>query len=385
MFKYISAFILIIITIFFISKLNIYTNKTIILGSSLPKTGIMKEWGRSVEIGSNAYFKFVNERKLLPDGKQIKLVTLDDKYEPDLTLENTKEFLKRDDLFALYGYVGTPTVKNILHIVIETDIPFIAPFTGASFLRDSKYKNIVNFRSSYKEEIQEIINYLYDIKHIDKFAVFYQNDVYGEEGYISLISALKNKNLNLVGEGTYKRNTLSIKHAFKEIKNSKPEAVLMVGSYKANSLFIKRALKDEDLKNAIFCSISFSDSNEMINNLNKKNLENIIFSEVVPSNNNYEIDVINEYKYLMKRYYPEEPLGFISLESFLIAKVTVEALKKANSSLTYKNFLDQIKYHTRNAIEGIPLKYNNTELLNKTYLFKYKDNKFVELKYDKKN
>lgn len=86
----------------------------------------------------------------------------------------------------------------------------------------------------------------------------------------------------------------------------------------------------------------------------------------------------------MKRYYPEEPLGFISLESFLIAKVTVEALKKANSSLTYKNFLDQIKYHTRNAIEGIPLKYNNTELLNKTYLFQYKDNKFVELKYDKK-
>ncbi|XOB63627.1 ABC transporter substrate-binding protein [Campylobacterota bacterium DY0563] len=385
MFKYISAFILIIITIFFVSKLDIYTNKTIVLGTSLPKTGIMKEWGKSVEIGSNAYFKFVNERKLLPDGKKIKLITLDDKYEPDLTLENTKKLLEREDLFALYGYVGTPTVKNILHIITEIDIPFIAPFTGASFLRDSKYKNIVNFRSSYKEEIQKIINYLYDIKHIEKFAVFYQNDIYGEEGYVSLISALKKKNLNLVGEGTYKRNTLSIKHAFKEIKNSKPEAVLMVGSYKANSLFIKRALKDEDLKDVVFCSISFSNANEMINNLSGKNIENIIFSEVVPSNDNYDIDVINEYKYLMKRYYPKEQLGFISFESFLVAKVTVEALKKANSSLTYKNFLKQMKYNTKNAINGIPLKFENTELLNKTYLFKYKDNKFIEIDYDKKN
>ncbi|WP_320033755.1 ABC transporter substrate-binding protein [Halarcobacter sp.] len=385
MFKYISAFILIIITIFFVSKLDIYTNNTIVLGSSLPKTGIMKEWGKSVEIGSNAYFKFVNERKLLPNGRQIKLVTLDDKYEPDLTLENTKKLLERDDLFALYGYVGTPTVKNILHIITETDIPFIAPFTGASFLRDSKYKNIVNFRSSYKEEIQKIINYLYDIKHIEKFAVFYQNDIYGEEGYISLISALKKKNLNLVGEGTYKRNTLSIKHAFKEIKNSKPEAVLMVGSYKANSLFIKRALKDKDLKNVVFCSISFSNANEMINNLNGKKVKNIIFSEVVPSSDNYEIDVINEYKYLMKRYYPKEQLGFISFESFLAAKVTVEALKKANNSLTYKNFLKQIKYNTKDAINGIPLKFNNTELLNKTYLFKYEDNKFIEIEYEEKN
>ena len=382
MFKYISIFLLIILTIFFTYKLNVYSNKTIILGASLPKTGIMKEWGKDVELGSNAYFNFVNERFLLPDKKQIKLITLDDKYEPELTLENTKKLLKRDDLFALYGYVGTPTVKNILHIITEIDTPFIAPFSGASFLRNKKYKNIVNFRSSYKDEIKKIIDYLYNKKNIKRYAVFYQNDVYGEEGYISLLSSLKEKNLNLVGEGTYKRNTLSIKHAFKEIKNSKPEAILMIGSYKANSLFIKRALKDEDLKNIFFCSVSFSNANGIIKNFTNKNLKNVIFSEVVPSTNNYSIDVINEYKYLMKRYYPKEQLSFISLESFLIAKLTVEALKKANNSLTYKNFIEQIKYHSVNSIDGLPLKYNNFELLNKTYLFQYKNSKFIEIEYD---
>lgn len=382
MFKYIWALLVVIITLFFILNLNIYTNKTIVFGASVPKTGIMKEWGRGVEIGTNAYFKFVNERKLLPHGRKIKLITLDDKYEPDLTLENTKELLKRDDLFALYGYVGTPTVKNILHIIQDSNIPFIAPFTGASFLRDSRYENIVNFRSSYKEEVEKMVNYLYDKKNIRDFAVFYQNDIYGEEGYISLISSLKKKSLTLIGEGTYKRNTLSIKHAFKEIKRSRPQAVLMVGSYKANSLFIKRAMEDEDLKNAIFCSISFSDANEMTKNLDKDSIKNIIFSGVVPSSDNYNIDVIKEYRYLMKRYYPNEQLGFISLESFLIAKVTVEALKDSEDTLNYENFLNNLKSRSKGLLRGIDLEYKNTQLLNKTYLFRYENSKFVEIPYD---
>jgi len=354
------------VVIFFIFKPKVYDNNTIVLGASLPKTGIMKDWGRSVEIGSNAYFKFVNERGLLPNGKKIKFITLDDKYEPDLTLENTKKLLQRDDLFALYGYVGTPTVKNVLRIVIDSKIPFIAPFSGASFLRNLNCSNVVNFRSSYKEEVNKIVDYLYNEKNIRDFAVFYQNDLYGEEGYVSLISALKKRDIKLVGEGTYKRNTLSIKHAFKEIKRSNPQAVLLVGSYKANSLFIKRAMEDEDLKDVIFPNISFSNADGMIKNLNLDTLKNTIFSEVVPSSNLYGIDVIDEYKYLMKRYYPNEPLGFISLESFLIAKNIVKAIKDANNYLTYNNFLDKLK---------------NTQLLNKVYLFKYENSNFVEIKY----
>ncbi len=38
----------------------------------------------------------------------------------------------------------------------------------------------------------------------------------------------------------YKRNTLSIRHAFSEIKDNKPEAIIMVGAYKSNALFIKK-------------------------------------------------------------------------------------------------------------------------------------------------
>ena len=367
------------IILFFAVIDKIYLNNTIILGASVPKTGIMKEWGRSVEIGTNAYFKYVNEKNLLSNHRKIELITLDDKYEPDLTLENTKKLLKREDLFALYGFVGTPTVKKILPILKENDIPFISPFSGASFLRNKEDKNFVNLRSSYKEEMENIVNYLYVKKNIRRFAVFYQNDDYGEEGYVALIKALEKKKIKLHGEGTYKRNTLSIKHAFAEIKNSEPEAVVMVGSYNANALFIKKAKKDEKLKDVIFCNISFSDANEMIKNLDF-NTENLIFSEVVPAYSDYRMDIIKEYQYLMRRYYPTEPLGFVSLESYLSAKIVVKALQNVKGILTYSKFIKEIQILPSDTLKGMKIKYKNTQLLNKVYLFKYNNSKFVEIK-----
>lgn len=381
MYKYILGMLIVFSIIYIKIKDDVFNNQTLILGTSLPKSGIMKAWGNSVDTGANAYFKYVNENKILTNNRKIKLISLDDKYEPELTIENINKFIKNKNLFAFFGFVGTPTVKNILPIIEEKKIPFIAPFTGASFLRNSNNPNFVNFRSSYNEEVDNIVNYLNKKRKVTKFAVFYQNDHYGEEGYVALIEALGKRNLKLHGEGMYKRNTLSIRHAFTEIKENEPEAIIMVGAYKANALFIKKAKEDPKLKDAIFCNISFSDANQMIKELDFKT-KNIIFSQVVPGYNNYKISVIKEYRYLMRRYFPKESLGFISLESFLAAKSIVTAIKNVDGVLTQTKFLEELKKLPSNTLKGIELNYKNSQLLNKVYLFEYNNSKFEELEYE---
>jgi len=381
LFKYLIGILLLLVLVYVKLKDDIFNDKRLILGASIPKSGIMKAWGTSVHAGANAYFNYVNESRLLPDDKKIELISLDDKYEPELTEENIQKLIKTDNLFALFGFVGTPTAKNILPILEDIDIPFIAPFTGASFLRNPSYKHFVNFRSSYDEEIDKIVGFLNEKKNIKKFAVFYQNDNYGEEGYISLISSLKKRDLKLHGEGMYKRNTLSIKHAFSEIKDEKPEAIIMVGAYRANALFIKKAKKDENLKDVIFCNLSFSDANEMIKLLNF-NTKNLLFSQVVPSYNDYKVEVIREYKYLMKKYFPNVPLGFISLESFLAAKTVTMAIKNVDGLLTRNKFLNSLRNIPQKTLKGIDLNYYNNQLLNKVYLFEYTNSKFEEILYN---
>ncbi len=368
---------------FIILSLNIkdenFDNKSLRIGISIPKSGIMKAYGDAVQDGANAYFFYVNDNHILKD-KKIELVVYDDKYEPELMNETVKELINQN-VFTFFGFVGTPTIKKILPILENNSIPFIAPFTGASFLRNKQNDNFINFRSSYKEEIDNIVEYLYKKKNITRFAVFYQNDDYGEEGYVSLLESLKQRGLDLLGEGTYKRNTLSIKNAFYEIKNVKPQAVLMVGAYKANALFIKTAKEDSTFKDTIFCNISFGDANEMVKELNHKT-ENLLFSQVVPSYNDNTIAVVLEYKSLMDKYFPNKPYGFISLESFLAAKTVVAALAQIDGSITREKFLNEIKHLPKDTLKGMTIDFKNMQLHNNVYLFKYKDFKFVEVNND---
>ncbi|RXJ90770.1 amino acid-binding protein [Arcobacter sp. CECT 8983] len=381
MIKYISVFILIFILSYYKLNKNEFNEDTLYLGTSLPKTGIMKAVGHNVYVGANAYFNYANEMKLLPNNKKIKLLWYDDKYEPELTKENLAKLVDNNRIFALFGFVGTPTVKNIIPELTKLEIPFIAPFSGASFLRNKQLDNFINFRSSYQEEIDKIVNYLYEKKGIDKFAVFYQNDTFGEEGYVSLIKSLKKKNLDIQGEGMYKRNTLSIRHAFLEIKSHNPQAIIMIGAYEANAHFIKKAKEDESFKDTIFCNISFGDANEMVNELNNST-SNILFSQVVPPYYDNRIRIVAEYRNIMKKYFPKEPLGFVSLESFLAAKTTVEAIKRINGDITQAKFLKAIKTIPNNVLKGIKIEYKNHQLLNNVYLFKYKNHTFEEIKYD---
>ena len=374
MLKRIPILIFILCILYYYFKDEVYTQKTIVVGSSLPKEGIIKSWGNSVITGTNSYFNYVNENKLLGDNK-IEFLSYDDKYEPELTMDNLNRLVYQDKVFALFGFVGTPTVKTILPVLHDDKIPFIAPFTGASFLRNSNNENFINFRSSYEEEIESLLYYLHNIKGLNKIAVFYQNDDYGEEGYVSLLKSLDSRNLPIIAEGSYKRNTLSITHAFNEIKDANPQVIIMIGAYKSNALFIKRAKENSNLKNTIFCNISFGDANAMIKELKelKTDTKNLIFSQVVPSYENSSIPVIKEYQTLMKKYYPNEELGFISLEAYLSAKVLVKAISKIKGDRTREKLIFNLNTLSSNIFdEQIP---------NSVYLFSYENDKFKEIKW----
>lgn len=370
--SFIALFIL-IFSFFYASSYKNMEKNTILLGASLPLTGINSHLGRDVVVGANTYFSHTNARGGI-QGKKIEFIQYDDKYEPENTLSNTIKLISKDDVFALFGFVGTPTVKRVLPLISETNIPFIAPYTGASFLRTKDTSNIVNFRSSYNEELDALVEYLTKQKNITRFAIFYQNDDYGEEGYIALSNALAKRNLTLSAEGTYKRNTLSIRHAIHEIEAAKPEAIVLVGSYKPTARFIEK-VKEHIPSKMIFCPISFVNADALIGELHGQG-ENILFSQTIPSYDDFYSKEAVEYLKNLTFYYPEEKPSLVSYESYLAAKSVVTALKAINGAITPSKFLDKLKNLSPKTLDNIPLKYNHAQLLNQVYLSNYVNGKF---------
>lgn len=345
--------------------------QTITLGASLPLNGINKELGRDVVEGANAYFKYTNDNGGIHH-KRIEFISYDDKYEPQNTLKNTHTLIEKDHIFALFGFVGTPTTKKIMPVI--EDIPFVAPYTGAAFLRNSEKQNIVNFRSSYGEEIENIIQYLREKKHIQRFAIFYQNDDYGIAGYNATVNALKKRGSSLVSEGTYKRNTLSIKHALQEIKTASPEAIILVGAYKPSARFIMQWRKNYG-KDTLFAPISFVNADALIGELEGKG-EHIYFSLTVPSYDDAKLKIAKTYRRLLARYFPNSRPSYASFESFLAAKAAVAALKNIHGDITRKGFVTALKGLRHDTLGNIPINYRHTQLLNQVYLSVYKDGAF---------
>jgi hypothetical protein len=167
----------------------------IVLGQSAAFTGPAAQLGIQFHAGAKLYFDLLNAQGGV-GRRAIEIRQLDDGYEPDRCVANTKKLID-DDVFALFGYIGTPTSVAALPLATKARMPFFAPFTGAMALRDPFSKTTFHLRASYNDETALIVKQLTNLG-LKKIAVFYQNDAYGKAGLDGVTLALAAQNLKPV-------------------------------------------------------------------------------------------------------------------------------------------------------------------------------------------
>src|SRR4051794_21007685 len=111
------------------------TDSEIVLGQSAALTGPAQQLGRDMRDGALLYFEQLNLHGGV-NGRRIVLKSLDDGYDSARAAENTKKLIHDERVFALFGYVGTPTSQASLPIFTQAKVPFVGPFTGAELLRE---------------------------------------------------------------------------------------------------------------------------------------------------------------------------------------------------------------------------------------------------------
>ncbi|MFI4931674.1 MAG: ABC transporter substrate-binding protein, partial [Burkholderiales bacterium] len=216
------------------------TERRIVLGQSAAFSGPAAQLGIQMNRGAKLCFDAINASGGI-HGATIELRTLDDQYEPDKCRANTETFIK-DDVFALFGYVGTPTSLAALPLVNQSKIPFFGPFTGAEALRDPFSRYVFHVRASYFDETAAIIKQLTTLG-LKKVAVFRQNDSYGQAGLDGVVRALKAFQLEPVAVGLVERNTVAVSAAVQAIVAQKPDAIVQISAYKSCAAFVREARK----------------------------------------------------------------------------------------------------------------------------------------------
>jgi branched-chain amino acid transport system substrate-binding protein len=314
-------------------------DNAIVLGQSAPLTGPAAQLGIQFRDGAKLYFNLVNAKGGI-NGRTIELRTLDDGYEPEKTAANTKSFLA-EQVFALFGYIGTPTSVAALPLATEAKTPFFAPFTGAQVLREPFNRYAIHVRASYFDETAAIVKQASAVG-IKKFSVFYQNDAYGKAGLEGVNRALKALNLPMTSLGTVERNSVDVKKAVEDILAKQPESIVQISAYKSCAAFIREARKAGF--GGTFYNVSFVGTQALLTELGKE-ARGVVVSQVMPYPYSPNYPVSAEFIEAVKTASianKDLSANYSSMEGFIAAKVFTEALRRAGRNPSREAFINAI-------------------------------------------
>ena len=311
------------------------TDSEIRFGISAPFTGPAKELGQNVKLGIEAAFNAANANGGV-HGRQLRLVALDDGYEPVRTAATMKQLYEKDQVFGIIGNVGTPTAVVALPYALDRKMLFFGAFTGAGLLRnDPPDRYVFNYRASYAEETAAVVNYLVKVKRIlpEQIAVFAQQDAYGDAGFAGVAKAIRSLrgDDNAILRLNYQRNTVDVDDAVYQLQQKRRypiKAVIMVPTYRAAAKFIE---KTRDLyPDMIYTSVSFVGSTALADELmllGKKYATGVIVTQVVPAVDGHS-SLVLDYKSALAKYFPGQEPDYVSLEGYVDANVMIAALQR---------------------------------------------------------
>lgn len=337
--------------------------KPINLAVSNATSGPVSQLGSRLNQGAKAYFDYVNKQGGI-HGQAINIIHLDDGYEPYKAYGNTMAFLARDDIFAFFNYVGTPTTHAVYSKIAASKIPFITPFTGAEFLRDPITPNFFNLRASYYQEVEKQINYLVDQQNVSRIGLLVQADEFGasvEKGYLK---SLQKRGIKPIVTTRYRRNSQDITLALSILKEKSVDAIAFVGTYEPLAELINLAFADN--YKPIFSTVSFISSNDLFPRI--KYPAEVLVTEVMEDPTRCLKEICQQFVRDMKAIGVTD-IDRVQFEGYLNAFIFTEVANSCSTPLTQACMIEKLsKFQFQGKGLNVSFLQGNNQGMSEVYL-----------------
>jgi branched-chain amino acid transport system substrate-binding protein len=340
------------------------TDTEIRFGIAAPFSGPAKEMGRQLKLGIETAFAAANEAGGV-EGRQLKLITADDGYEPSRTLNAMKQLYEKDQVFGFVDNYGSPTALVSIPYALEHHALYFGAFTGAPSLRhDPPDRYVFNYRAGYAEEADAIVRYLVKVRGLrpEQIGVLTQQDAYGDagmDGVAKAVRALRGGVSGQIFRMSYNRNTLNLDDALAQLRRLKVplKAIVLVATYRPAAKFIEKTR--ELYPDMIYATISGVGSTGLADELTllgSKYTNGVICTQVTPAVDGYA-SVALAYKNALAKYAPGEAPDYMSLEAFLTTNILIEGLRRVGPQLDTETLVDKLE-NIRNFEMGLGPRVN---------------------------
>ncbi len=344
------------------------TDAEVVFGMSSAFSGSVKELGREMRKGFEVAFAVKNEAGGV-HGRAIRLVALDDGYDPSRTVQVMQELVENRKVLAIVGNVGSATAAVALPYALEKQVVYFGPLSGSAFLRKHPPDRYVfNFRPSYAEETATAVRYLVEVRRVpvSQIAVFHQDDDFGQAGLLGVEEEVRKQGGDpaQMVKMTYRRNSADVADALEVVKKERARvrAVVMVATSPAAIQFIEQT---KDLGAAfIFANVSAVNSNALAEGLvgaGKGYTTDVLVTQIVPHPNASSTAAL-ECQAAMAKHAGGEAPGFVAFEGFIAGKILIEGLERAGRDLDTESLISGLeKIHDLDLGLGVAVTFGPEE------------------------
>ena len=310
-----------------------------VIGSSVGLSGPLASLGQELKQGMDAAIAQVNARGGVA-GRELNLQVLDDGYAPQRTQENVRKLLAEGSALALLSCMGTANNQAILPLVDEAQIPYVAPQSGASALRQAQLRSVFHVRVGYADEARRLIEKLGDMG-FDSLAVVSQETTFGREFLADVVASAEARKVRLVAQVALDADARRAPEVVQQVLAAKPSAVVLGTAGDASVALVKQFRK-------LSPSLPLAASSVALSGENLRQLgalsSGLALTLVLPDAGRTSVGLVRDYQKAM-RAIGQTAFSSRSLEGYVNARVLIEGLERCGKDLS--------RSRLRSALAGI--------------------------------
>lgn len=173
------------------------------IGQTLPYSGPLSNLSSFGRVEA-AYLKMINASGGI-NGRKVTLISLDDAYAPQKTVEQVRRLVESDGVLGIVGSMGTPTNLAVAKYLNSAKVPQLLLLASSPKLDDPQ--NLpwtTTFMMPQPVEAKIYADYLLRARSNAKVAIIYENDDLGKGQVAGFKAALgPTASTMVVGEAAY--------------------------------------------------------------------------------------------------------------------------------------------------------------------------------------
>jgi branched-chain amino acid transport system substrate-binding protein len=294
--------------------------------------------------GMEAYFDYINDTEGGVEGREITLLVGDDHYSPPDTLEVVRRLVEQDEVFAIVGGLGESTHFQVWKYLEERGVPDLFISSGIEAWSDPVVKTRFGGNPVYSQEGQMLGQYIASEYQGKKLGLLVQDDAFGHEGEAGIEKGIEGSGVEITTVQTYDPANL-LGDVTGQTQRLKNEGVDVVAAYAlpaqaASLIKTAREVLNWDVP-IVISGVNASDA--FVQLAGVENAEGVV--TVLFGHQAWETDHagIQQFLHVMETYAPGASVENFSEYGYIIAELTVEAMKRAGPDLTREGLVDALE------------------------------------------